>query len=258
MEIFVLGLSRLVPVMFLASLTLVGSRYLHDVLLRTRPHLARWGFAAVSLVGLLAGAPYLIRAALIVSAQTAVAHGRWIAADALFARYDRMNGSWSEKSLRDWAFVRMNAGDWRGAEEILRIDEAPSAQVRILAGLCRYNSGDVAGAAAVLRTVPNDTGAQLALRDYLLGRIAQRSGSPAAALRFYERSAAAEPTFLPSIYHGARLLMLHGREPQAAAIVSRFLQRFPMYANNADVAALREAIARHGAPPEKEFVIVSD
>src|SRR3954470_21092288 len=71
MQIFVLALSRLVPISFLVSLTLIGSRYAHDLVLRTRPQLARWAFAAVSLVGLIAIAPNVLRAGLIVGAQWA-------------------------------------------------------------------------------------------------------------------------------------------------------------------------------------------
>src|ERR1044071_8499130 len=83
MHLFVLALSRLVPISFLVSLTLVGSRYLHDLVLRSRPRLARWAFAAVSLVGTIAVAPYLLRAALIVGAEWATTDHRWQAADLL-------------------------------------------------------------------------------------------------------------------------------------------------------------------------------
>jgi hypothetical protein len=65
MEIFVLALSRLVPLAFLVSLTLNGSRYLHDLVLRTRPALAKWAFAAVSLVGLIATAPFAVASTLL-------------------------------------------------------------------------------------------------------------------------------------------------------------------------------------------------
>jgi len=37
MQTFILALSRLVPLSFLVSLTLVGSRYLHDLVLRNNP-----------------------------------------------------------------------------------------------------------------------------------------------------------------------------------------------------------------------------
>src|SRR5437764_465697 len=69
MQTFILALSRLVPLSFLVALTLVGSRYLHDLVLRSHPRLARWAFAVVSAVGLIAIVPYTIRAGLVVAAR---------------------------------------------------------------------------------------------------------------------------------------------------------------------------------------------
>src|SRR2546430_2369657 len=121
MQTFILLLSRLVPLSFLVSLTLVGSRFLHDLVLRSHPRLARWAFVAVSLVGLIAALPYTIRAGLIVAGQYAMLHDRWKAADLLFTDYDGWNGLKSDQMMRQWAGARMNIGNWAGAEAVLRM-----------------------------------------------------------------------------------------------------------------------------------------
>jgi hypothetical protein len=257
MQIFVLALSRLVPISFLVSLTLVGSRYLHDLVLRSHPRLSKWAFATVSLIGLLATAPYALRAGLIVAATWATAEARWQAADLLLTEYDSWNGRRTEELLRQWAFVRMSARNWAGAEEILRLAENPTPQARILLGICQYYREEPA-AEATLRAVPDVTATQLCIRDYLLGRLAQKRGNVAEAFNLYARSAAWEPNFFPSIYHGVRLRMAQGNPAAAASILDAFTQQFPTQGTSPDALALRAMIRQRTVPPDKEFVIVSD
>jgi hypothetical protein len=257
MEIFVLALSRLVPLAFLVSLTLVGSRYLHDLLLPTRPRLARFAFAGVSLVGLLATAPFALRASLIVGATWATDKHRWKAADLLLTEYDSWNGLRSERTLRQWAFARMNGGDWRGAEQVLRLESKPSAQTWVLIGLCQYYEGNPA-AESTLARVPDMTATQLCVRDYLLGRIAQRRGDFPRAYRLYAHSVRWEPNFFPSVYHGARLAILNGRADVASSILNDFVRKFSSYESDHDMHILRDSIRMGALPPDKEFVIVSN
>ena len=76
MAIFVLALSRLVPVIFLISLTLIGSRYIHDLVLPEHPRLARTSFIAIALLGTIATVPYAIRGGLIVGGTRCCRYGR--------------------------------------------------------------------------------------------------------------------------------------------------------------------------------------
>lgn len=257
MEIFVQALSRLVPLAFLVSLTLIGSRYLHDLVLRTRPALAKWAFAAVSVIGLIATAPYALRAALFIAARQAAVQHRWKAADLLLSGYDSWGGARTEDSLREWAYVRMNAGDWADAEQVLRLVESPSAQTAILIGLCQYYEHN-ASAEATLSRVPDMTATQLCIRDYLLGRIAQRRGDLPRAYRLYQKSAMWEADFFPSVYHGVRLALVKGVPPLAGSILESFLRKFPTYSGDPDVLVLRASIRRVAVPPDKEFVVVSN
>jgi len=257
MQIFVLALSRLVPISFLVSLTLVGSRYAHDLVLRTRPHLARWAFAAVSVVGLVAIVPNVLRAGLIVAAEWAADTGRWRAADLLLNDYDAWNGRRSDETLRRWAYARMNIGDWAGAEEVLRLAEAPSPQTRILIGVCEYYEGKPS-AEATLLAVPDVSATQLCVRDYILGRIAEKRGDRARAFALYRRSASWEPNFFPSTYQGVRLMLASGDARRAAAILDAFTRRYPLNQTARDAVVLRDAVRSRTVPPEKEFVVVSD
>lgn len=257
MQIFVLALSRLVPISFLLSLTLIGSRYAHDLVLRSRPHLAKWAFAGVSLVGLIAIVPNALRAGLIVGAQWAKNTGRWRAADLFYGDYDAWNGRRSEDTLREWAYARMNVRDWAGAEQVLRLAVNPSAQAHILIGVCEYYQGNPS-AEATLRAVPDMSATQLCVRDYILGRIAQKRGDLRRALGLYARSAGWEANFFPSAYHGIRLMLLRGDAGSAAAILDGFVRRFPQQGAARDIVVLREAIRNRTVPADKEFIIVSD
>jgi hypothetical protein len=151
----------------------------------------------------------------------------------------------------------MSAGNWAGAEEVLRLGDAPSAQTSMLVGVCQYYE-DKPEAEATLRAVPNVTDTQLCIRDYLLGRIAQKRGDLGRAFALYGRSAQWERNFFPSTYHGVRLMLQRGDAGRAAAILDGFTRRFPAQRNAPDVIALREAIRSRTVPPDKEFVVVSD
>jgi hypothetical protein len=257
MTLFILALSRLVPIAFLASFTLIGSRYLFDLLWPTRPRLARWVFASVCLIGLAGMAPYALRAALIVAATRANEQQRWKAADLLYTGYDSWNGLRSEETLRQWAYVRMNDGDWRGAEEVLRLENHLSPQRELLLGLCQYYEGNPA-AESTLTRVPNMTSTPLYVRDYVLGRIAQRRGDLPLAYQRYAQSVAREADFFPSVYHGARLWETRGGWRMAESIVSAFLRRFPAAMSDPNVTLLLDSIRRHAVAPDKEFVIVTN
>ena len=255
MELFVLALSRLVPLLVLISLTLAGSRYVHDLVLKRRPGAAKWAFAAVSFVGLLAIAPYAWRAVLVVGARWASQSGRWQLADLLHTEYDSWNGSRSETILHQWAYARMGEEDWKGAEEVLALGDR-SPQTLVLTGLCQYYLHDPR-AGQTLASVGNESGTQLCVRDYLLGRIAQQRGDLGAAFALYARSARWEPGFFPSTFHGVRLALVAGRTAQAAAILDEFVKAYPSSAADPNIRLLRDCIARKRIPPDEEFHVVS-
>jgi len=255
LELFVLALSRLVPLLLLVSLTLAGSRYVHDLVLDRRPRAAKWAFAAVSFVGLLASAPYAWRAVLVVGARWASQSGRWQLADLLHTEYDSWNGSRGETILRQWAYARMGQGDWKGAEEVLALgDQTP--QTRVLTGLCQYYQHDPR-AEQTLAAVDDRSGTQLCIRDYLLGRIAEHRGDPARAFALYGRSVRWEPGFFPATFHGARIALSAGRPEQAAAILDAFVKANPANAADPNIRVLRDCIARRLIPPDEEFHVVS-
>jgi hypothetical protein len=255
LELFVLALSRLVPLLLLVSLTLAGSRYVHDLVLERRPRAARWAFAAVSFVGLLASAPYAWRAVLVVGARWASQSGRWQLADLLHTEYDSWNGSRGERIIRQWAFARMGEGNWTGAEEVLALGDR-SPQNVVLTGLCQYYLHDPR-AEQTLASVGNQSNTQLCVRDYLLGRIAQQRGDLGAAFALYARSVRWEPGFFPATFHGVRLALVAGRPAQAAAILDEFVKAFPASAADPNIRLLHDCITQGRIPPDEEFHVVS-
>ncbi len=257
MQIFVLLLSRLVPISLVASLALVGSRYIHDLLLPRGRRQATLAFAGVALIGLIAIGPPTIRAFLIVGALEASQRQQWQKADRLFTEYDRWDGRRTDRTIRRWAFVRMNLGSWEGAEAILGLDAAASPQARVLLGICQYYRNE-ATADATLAAIPDVTDTQLCIRDYLRGRIAERHGDDRRAISFYGHSAQLDANFFPATYQGIRLFLKHGDIRTASLILEQFTRRYPRQGEAPDVMTLRAAIASKTVPPEKEFVIVSD
>ncbi len=249
-------LSRLVPVMFLVSLTLIGSRYVFDVLRPRRAGAARLACAGVALIGFMATAPVAWRGVLLVGGRWAMERSKWNVADLLLSEYKAWHGGLSEPVARQWAFTRMNLGDWAGAEEILRDVEKPSAQTRLMIALCRYYRGDPS-AVAVLRSIPDALQTQLEIREYLLGRIAQKGRDYETAFHHYARAVAFEPHFLPAVYHGARLRLLARQPDLAQKIIDSFTRDFPSAANQPDINLLRQAVRRRMIPPDKEYEVVT-
>lgn len=249
-------LSRLVPVMLLVSLTLIGSRYVFDVVRQRRPKAARLACAAVVLVGLMAAAPVAWRGALLVGGRWAIERSRWSVADLLLSEYTTWGGKVSPPVARQWAFTRMNLGNWAGAEEILREIDDPDAQTKLMIALSRYYQRDPSSE-QLLRNVPDALQTQLEIREYLLGRIAQKRRDYERAFFHYGRAASFEPHFLPAVYHGARLRLL-AREPDLALkIIDSFTRDFPSAANQPDIAVLRDAVRRGAIPPDKEYEVVT-
>ena len=249
-------LSRLVPVMLLVSLTLIGSRYVYDVVRQRRPGAARLAVIVVVLVGFIATAPVAWRGVLLVGGRWAMERNRWNAADVLLTEYTAWRGQLSAPVARQWAFTRMNLGNWAGAEEVLRNIEQPDAQTRLMIGLTRYYQGDPASE-QLLRSVPDAIQTQLEIREYLLGRLAQKRRDYDRAFFHYGRAASFEPHFLPAVYHGARLRLLADQPDLAMRIVESFTSQFPSAANQPDINALRAAARSGSVPPDKEYEIVT-
>jgi tetratricopeptide (TPR) repeat protein len=257
MTLLVLVLSRLVPLMFLASLTLIGARYVFDILIERRPLLARCAAAGIVLFGVVAGTPSAARSLFLVGANWALPHEKYQLADLFFDRYDAWGGRRSQAFVQQWAYSRMNLGQWKEAEEVLEISDDPNApQTRLMIGICQYYAHDPA-AASTLQSVPPLSNTQLCIREYLLGRLAEVAGRRDEALGLYWRSVAFDRNFFPAVYHGVRLLLAAGNRAAAARVLDTFLHDFPAYARAEDVLTLKSAIASGTPPPDKEFVIVT-
>ena len=256
MMLFVMILSRLVPIMMLLALTLVGSRYVYDLVFPQRSRLAPWAFATVSLIGLMATAPYVWRATLMIGGHWALSHHRWQLADVLLSDYDAWGGRTTDTVGREWAFANMNLDRWQTAKEVLLKVPRPTKQTVLLIGLCQYYLQDPA-AEATLKSIPDALMVEIQVRDYLLARLAQRRGEIGHAYMLYWRAASIQPHFLPAVYHGARLTMLGGDANSALQIVNGYARKFPGASTDPDVLTLRSYISSHRVPPDKEYEIVA-
>lgn len=256
MDLLILALSRLVPLLFLVSLGLIGTRYVYDLNISRGRTRARLAASAVAAVALAAGLPIAVRGALILGARWAAGKAQWATQDALLSKYDAWNGRRTDEFLRQWAYARMNLGDWAGAESVLELNDHPSPQTSMLIGVCQYYQG-LPQAPSTLAKVPDFTQTQLCIRDYFLGRISQKSGDLGRAFALYGRSAGWDPNFFPSVYHGVRLALMKGDTRLASNILGGFIRNSPGYISGRDVAVLTDSIRTRTVPPDKEFVIVA-
>jgi len=256
MTVFSLALSRLVPLLFVASAVLVAGRFLFERYRGSRKWLARALFAAVLGVGVLGGTPYVLRSSLLVSAEARFEMQDWRGADRAFSLYARLGGSLGPKRCTDWASALMNLRAWPQAEAVLLSGvERKGGSARIapnslyLLGVCRYFDGRFDAAERTLEAVGSGP---YFLRPYLLGRLAERRGDVARARDAYRQALAANPQMFPAVYQAARLALAGADSAAASALLDRY-EAGAAGVDPAKTAHLRAAVASHSQLPDIEF-----
>jgi tetratricopeptide (TPR) repeat protein len=265
MTVFSLALSRLVPLLFVASAVLVAGRFLYERYRGARPWLARVLFAAILGLGVLGGTPYVLRSTLLVAAETRFEMQDWTGADREFALYARLGGRLGPKRGADWASALMNLRAWPQAEAVLlsgvergdlrQRGGGGGAGAKIapnslyLLGVCRYFDGRFDAAERTLAAVG---AGPFFLRQYLLGRLAERRGDLARARDAYRQALAANPALFPAVYQAARLALAGGDPAAASALLDRF-EAGPAGGDPAKTAGIRQALASHSQLPDVEF-----
>jgi tetratricopeptide (TPR) repeat protein len=259
MTVFSLALSRLVPLLFVASAVLVAGRFLYDRYRGSRPWFARALFAAVLGLGALGGTPYVLRSSLLVWAEARFEAQDWTGADRAFSLYGRLGGRMGPKRCADWAYALMNLRAWTQAEAVLlsgiergdrgggRVKIAPNSLY--LLGVCRYFDGRFDAAERTLAAVGPGP---FFLRHYLLGRLAERRGDVARAGDEYRQALGANPAMFPAVYQAARVALAAGDADAARALVDRF-EAGPSGNEPAKTARIRQAVASHQQLPDVEF-----
>lgn len=262
MQLFELGLSRLVPLLFAVSGVLIVGRLAYD---RLRPHhaaAARGAFALILLAGAAAVVPHVRRAATLVSAEYAFWRADWPAAASRYSSYARLRGSSLGHAGARRAIALMNLRRYADAETafLASFPWAERGSVRatpkdvLSLGLCRYYMGRLDAAERTVRAV--SPGAS-PIRDYVLGRILERRGDTAAALAAFRASLAVSPCFYPGLYQLVRDLRREGRETEAQAALESFC-RAGAPRDRAQQTALAPELEGTGIPPEREFYFVQE
>jgi hypothetical protein len=264
MQLYTMALSRLVPLLFLASAFLIAGRFVHDRARERHPALARWLFGAVLLSGALVAAPFVLRAVALLSAERAFQARAWSVAAERFGTYAALRGEAKGTEGYRWALALMNSGRYPEAEGVLVRSfprrsggTVPIQPDRVLAlAVCRYYSGRHELAKRTLLALPPGVSA---VRDYLLGRIAETDGSRDASLAAYREALRREPGFYPALYQLVRLLVLEDRPAEAAAALAEFERKAGPRFASPEVAELARAVRRESPPPgPKEFRIVQE
>lgn len=261
MQVFTMGLSRLVPLLFAASAILVLGRIAYDRLRPHREQAARGIFALILLGGAAALAPWAWRGAVLTSAEHAFWRADWAAAADRYAHYARLRGSFPGRTGARRALALMN---------LRRFDEAESAFLASLPrpghgtvqaspndvlslGLCRYYTGRLDAAERTVRAVAPGVSP---MRDYILGRIHDRMGESGEAVAAFRASLAQAPCFYPSFYHLVRALRRDGHDAEARSAIASFCpSREPSRVS--PLTALLPGTEGE-VPPEKEFYFVQE
>jgi tetratricopeptide (TPR) repeat protein len=262
MQVLTLGLSRLVPLLFAASGVLIVGRITYDRLRPRHDAAARGAFALILLASGAAMAPYVRRAATLVSAEHAFWRADWPAAADRYASYARLRGSSAGRAGARRALALMNLGRYADAETAF-LASFPRAQRgtfqaspnEVLSlGLCRYYLGRLDAAELTVRAVSPRVSP---IRDYVLGRILDRRGDANLALAAFQASLSAAPCFYPALYQRVRILRREGREADAHAALDSFCPAGTQR-DREQLALLAPRPEGQGIPPEMEFYFVQE
>ena len=209
MDVFVLIISRLVPMLLIASLTLVLARVAFDLVAPRHRRAAFVVFVVIGALGAVWLVPWILRLQLMVAAARANRRGDWQAVDAALTELRERGGHEDASMTKDWIAAALNAGANANAEALIREHLRPKRgrmveaepQEILMLGVARYRAGRLAEAQRTLLAVPNAKRTDLFLRDYYLGRIAETRGDCATAVARFTASLIAQPAFYPAQYH---------------------------------------------------------
>lgn len=260
MLVLTIAVSRLVPLLFLTSFFLVAGRFLYDRFSASNRWLGSSLFICMLILGAIAAAPSTLRAYAVTMAETSYLRHDWESADRYFTWYAQLKGKCGDTLSRDWVQAVMNRKKWRVAEAILlagmtRHGERVSALPEnvMLLGICRYYGGNYFLAERTLlklsQGMPQDY-----LKNYFLGRIAEKRGDSQAARAHYEDSLKESPVFFPAVYQAIRAQILLGDRDAALRTMNAFTGGRKL--NDPLLKTCEDAIRGGPAPAPMEFLIV--
>lgn len=264
MLVLMLAVSRLVPVLLLASVFLVAGRFLFDRYSEQNRALGRVLLVLVILTGSVVLTPFVVRAVSVTCAEAFYLDGKWQLADRFFTLHAKWKGKAQGVLVRDWAGALMSLKHWRKAEYVIsttfkfkgdKIEAEP--RLVLLMGICRYYDKNLELAERTFRALTDPQSADNYLRDYFLARLMQKTKREDDALELFAASLGRSPGFLPSLYHLVRLQVLAGDKGSARKSLEDFVRENPGAARDPNIAICTNAVAGQGAPPpDIEFMII--
>jgi len=236
--------SRLAPLLLMLSAILAGMRWLHDQPALAARHLNGVAAALYVVAGLVVAVPFAVRMGLIVGIRTAIDHRDFELAGARIEQYAFWGGRMEGNLLFARGVARAREG--RVAEAVPDFlaaarsdDPLVSRSMAVLhAALGAFALRRDADAVRLFAPLPDS-----AIRDYCLGRIAERRNDPRAEASF-RRSLGLDPSFTPALYRLLRILSMRHDVTGAAALVAEFRRRNPAEANAPYLREIMAAIER--------------
>jgi tetratricopeptide (TPR) repeat protein len=223
--------SRLAPLLLMVSALLAGTRWLHDHQF-LRAHRLN-GIAAVvyMLGGLALVLPFAIRMGLIVGVRTAVERNDLQLAAARIEQYQLFGGKLEGNLLFARGIAHAKQGEvaqaipdfLAAAHSNDPLVSAPSAA--FYAALCFVAINRDDEAERIFIALP-EAMREGPVRDYCLGRIAERQNHPGAE-DWFRRSLALNPGFTPALYRLLRILSSRHDVRGADAVVETFRRSNP-------------------------------
>ena len=258
MFVATLLISRLVPLLFVASACLIAGRWLYDRYRTDRPGAAKAIFAAVLVLGLVGVAPYILRSAALVRAEFHMTLGNWAEVSRSFQTAERFGEDVGDLLRADWVAAEMNQQRFAEAEAVL-LDGKERGQGLELdtiyqLAICRYYLNRVDEARGLFESIPDN--ARFFLRPYFLGRAAERRGESDAALAHYQRALELQPDLFAARYQTVRQLLARGDHAAAAAQLAAEPNAESLVANP-HYQTLQTAISQSRTEvPPVEFILV--
>ena len=240
--------ARLAPLLLMTSAVLVATRWSHDRLVKKNRSVAMIVAAIVVLTGLFLIIPFAARMGLILGIRSAEDARDW---DVVSQRVEQYEG-WGGRLEGNQLFARGMARAHQG----MLVDAANDFSAAADSGdplvmhnaavfqqaLCLYSLHREDPARRLLLALP-DKFPGAAVRDYLLGRIAEHRHDANAEV-WFRKSLAVDPSFTPALYRLLRILSERHDVGAATAVVDAYRRANPEQAQAPYLAAMLTAIHR--------------
>lgn len=263
MRSFAFAVTRLVPLLLAVSVLLILARVVRDRLTARSAGAARGAFAGIVGLAAVIALAVFVQTGTGVAAQRAFDTRSWQRVDSAYRTYAAMRGPVSRRMSYEWGIALMHGAQWRRAAAMFERTGTPSprglllnSDTTLLIAECLYYSGDLRRAEGALRVAQRARRAET--RDYLLGRVADRSGRAADASAMYTAAVGENGRFLPAVYHRARLLASSGEYPDALQQLDAFAALEPAGRTNAAWRDAHDAVLRRAVPRDVEFYVLEE